>query len=483
MMDNAVEARDQKRTIDPILNLPVNSLATSLCFVCPAKINAPATKIEPDIETSGNTSYPDEKSAYFCEDDDSESDSDSDDNELLFRSSSISITKTDSNTSIRGGRHLHRVLNDRFLASCHQDGEALLWDLNRQKNVARIAAPRGGSGLCVRRTDDPSQIMVQTRDPKGIVSLHSIERCRPIVGSHGIGSDSDTTSNHVRQYETHSQTFCRAAPCYGNKHLLALPSDDESTVTVVDNRSNSSVATYSVPGHGMLTSLGLAVTDHERGYASHNPILACGMENGTAVFFDITSGSAKPVASESSFSLGKDPILTLDLLPSFSRSIVATHENCPPSFPITSSSNALLVAAGMAGDAEEVSELSEDEAGRAVLFKAFCRGDSTSSPAWTFKQRKRFSTCRVDRDGFNGKPGVSSCKFRPGDGRLLAIGGWDRRIRLFERSTGKPMAILKGNVGSVADLDWAPDSMKSGLLASACRGEKSISIWQCYAKR
>eukprot|EP00536_Pseudo-nitzschia_multiseries_P010898 jgi/Psemu1/307725/fgenesh1_kg.350_\ len=201
------------------------------------------------------------------------------------------------------------------------------------------------------------------------------------------------------------------------------------------------------------------------------------MESGTAVFFDLTNGSTTTPISEASFALGKDPLLTLDLIPSGSETSASLSS--PRNENI---SNSLLVAAGMAGDAEEVSQLRKDQAGRAVLFKAmYCYEDETGNPTWNFKQRARLSTCRVDRESFNGKPGVSVCRFRP-DGRLLAIGGWDRRIRLFERSTGKPMAILKGNAGSVADVDWAPDSMTSGLLASASREEKLISIWQCYAK-
>jgi len=43
------------------------------------------------------------------------------------------------------------------------------------------------------------------------------------------------------------------------------------------------------------------------------------------------------------------------------------------------------------------------------------------------------------------------------------------------------MAILKGNKGSIVDLDWSPDAITSGLLASAMENDKSISIWQCFA--
>jgi len=464
-MDNAVEPR----TIDPILNLPVQSSVTSLCFLSPTQ---PHDRSKKRIEaaTKGHSKKPDNRHENDTDDSSESDDDDEDDDEIVFRSSAFSVQKSNS-VYCQGG--LHHVLRNRFLASCHSDGEALLWDLNNQKRVATISSNRGGSGFCVRRIDDPGQMMFQSRDPKGMVSLHSIERCP--AGEQG--SNTRCIATIIREYETYSQTFCQAAPCYGNKNLMALPTSDESAVTVVDWRSNSNVAKYSIDGHGMVTSLAFTVAPDKTGQGVGKPILACGMESGTAVFFDVTNGSTRPL-SVSAFSLGKDPLLTLDAIPSST----ATPETVSD-LPTGNRSNAVLVAGGMAGDAEDVSQLRKDQAGRTVLFKAVCCNENDDkSPDWSFKQRARLSTCRVDRESFNGKPGVSVCRFRPHDGRLLAIGGWDRRIRLFERSKGKPMAILKGTAGSVADLDWAADSMESGLLASASRDEKLISIWQCYAK-
>jgi len=226
------------------------------------------------------------------------------------------------------------------------------------------------------------------------------------------------------------------------------------------------VAEYCIENHGMVTSLALSATDNCAGNDNGRPILACGMESGTTVLFDITNGSTKSL-HEASFSIGKDPILALDLLPSCATS---------------PSGASMLVAAGMAGDAQDVSQLSEDERGRAVLFQTDYGRDDDNASAWSFQQRARLSTCRVDSQSYNGKPGVSVCRFRPGDGRLLAIGGWDKRIRLFEQSKGKLVALLKGSTGSIADVDWAPDSTSSGLLASADKDNKLITLWQCFEK-
>ena len=470
------------RTIDPILQLPCHSQVTSISFV--SQRNSFRSSAHPDrLERLHSNSVDNAKekadgpenhsqSSDDNDDNDNIDDDDDDDDDIIgFRSSNIRLGGPSSVSSYEYSR---RLLADRFLASCHINGEALLWDLKNQRPVATISPPRGGSGVCVRRTDDPSLIMFQTRDPKGTVSLHPIERCHteapncsPFVSS-TPSVHTQSSSNHY--YETYSRTFCRAAPCLGNHHLLALPNVDHSTVTIVDNRTDATVAKHKIENHGMVTSLALTLSDSHSDHCNGRPILACGMESGTIFFFDSTYGSTKPF-HKSSFSIGKDPVLTLDAIPSSSVKSADGKKY----------SASLLVAAGMAGDAQDVSELSVDEAGRAVIFKSFCTDKDNDDSQWHFKQRARLSTCRVDRESYGGKPGVSICRFRPQGGRLLAVGSWDRRIRLFERSKGNMMAVLKGGTGSIVDLDWAPDSASSGLLASVDKDDKLIRLWQCFA--
>ena len=45
------------------------------------------------------------------------------------------------------------------------------------------------------------------------------------------------------------------------------------------------------------------------------------------------------------------------------------------------------------------------------------------------------------------------------------------------------VALLKGSEGSIVDLDWAPDALTSGLIASTCKDEKSITLWRCFANQ
>ena len=407
----------KSQPIDPILNLPVQSPATSVCFISPkhpsnsSVLHYLPEKLQSEAlshETGSIEDDPHNRNQKDCSEGFSDSDDDDDDEddyEIEFRSSTIRVGVPEPG-SVQ--KHSNRWLSDRFLASCHSNGDALIWDLKNQKQVATISSPRGGSGICVRRTDDPSQVMFQTRDPKGIVSLHSIERC----DTRGKYNSEPPKSAITNRYETFSKTFCRAAPCHGNKYLLALPNIDHSTVTVVDGRTDATVATYKINNHGMVTSLAFSITGNYIEHGNGSPILACGMESGTTVFFDIAGGS-KESFQESSFSIGKEPILALDILPS------SAPKYLDSSSPVERYTDALLVGAGMAGDTEDVADMSKDEAGRAVIFKTlYCR-DNNNNRAWNFKQRARLSTCRVDRETYGGKPGISVCRYRPEDGRLL----------------------------------------------------------------
>jgi len=416
---------DRSRVLDPFLNLSLPSPATSLCFV----------------EGRNNP-----RSSNESEYDDSDSDSSED---LAFRSSSL--IKTTSSAFKQQQRQ--NLLKDRLLVSCHQNGEARIWDCFLQKTVSVILSDRVGAGMAVKRLDDPTLIMYQTRDANGTVSIHSIER---------FGS----TSSVVRQYETYSATFCHATPCRGNVHLIALPTRQETVINVMDDRDRVPIfATTTSPmsNHGMVTSIAMSDTE------SNRPVLVCGMESGSVIFHDFSSG--RSVKGE--YNLTKDPILALDLVPSSMKSHMGGQSHPSPS---------VVAAVGMAGDSIEVAELPVQEQGRVALLRAEMKDDGIEVPQWTIRTRARLSTCRVDNDDSSGKPGVSICRFRPDDGRLFAVGGWDNRVRLFERSNGTPLAILRGHVGSVNAMDWARDAVDSGLLATAGGEDATISFWQCYGQ-
>ena len=429
-MSKNINERD-RRLLDPFLNLALPSPAVSLAFLG----SNGGGKFHTDDDGSNN---------------DKDSDSDSSE-ELTFRSSLIS--RQTSKAKTRNQITRQKLMRNRHMISSHKNGDALLWDCGRQTKIATITGK--GAGMAVKRIEgDQTLFLYQTRDPSGTVAIHSLDR---VGASHELSV--------VRTYETYSATFCQAAPCRGSSHLLALPSRQESTAMVVDDRDPQPIfATSPISNAGMVTSLAMSMTNSER------PILACGMESGSVIFHDFASGRS---VTRGECHLTRDPILALDLAPSESHGEKSTDPQ----------QDSVVAVAGMAGDIVEVAELPQDVQGRVALLKAtVTSSDDTDLSSWKIRTRARLSTCRVDEETSFGKPGVAICRFRPHDARIFAVGGWDNRVRLFDRSKGTPMGILRGHAGSVNALDWAPDAANSGLLATAGGEDSCISFWQCFGK-
>jgi len=138
-----------------------------------------------------------------------------------------------------------------------------------------------------------------------------------------------------------------------------------------------------------------------------------------------------------------------------------------------------VAVGGCAGDADELSELPEQEQGTISTIKVKLADDSSAdaSKSSTMKAtiRSKTHTCSISSGG---KVGVSVCRFRP-DGRMYAVGGWDHRLRLFGRTSSKPLAILRGHEASVTAVDWADNAALSGLLATGA-GDGRICVWRAF---
>eukprot|EP00617_Octactis_speculum_P005114 CAMPEP_0185794236 /NCGR_PEP_ID=MMETSP1174-20130828/159906_1 /TAXON_ID=35687 /ORGANISM="Dictyocha speculum, Strain CCMP1381" /LENGTH=181 /DNA_ID=CAMNT_0028489449 /DNA_START=718 /DNA_END=1263 /DNA_ORIENTATION=- len=73
------------------------------------------------------------------------------------------------------------------------------------------------------------------------------------------------------------------------------------------------------------------------------------------------------------------------------------------------------------------------------------------------------------------KPGAQAISLRH-DQRIVAVAGWDRRVRLFAWGTMRPLAILKHHTDGVTALSWSCDGR---TLASASK-DGNLGLWNLH---
>ncbi|XP_003385188.1 PREDICTED: guanine nucleotide-binding protein subunit beta-like protein 1 [Amphimedon queenslandica] len=76
--------------------------------------------------------------------------------------------------------------------------------------------------------------------------------------------------------------------------------------------------------------------------------------------------------------------------------------------------------------------------------------------------------------------GVASVAIR-GDGRIMASGGWDYRIRVFGCKKGKPLAVLDYHSGTMQSIAFTSSSLAhySNLMISGSK-DRRVSLWKLY---
>jgi WD domain, G-beta repeat len=639
------QREQQQRTLQPIARLKATSGVSSLCFVSnntlPPKRNSnnkkhasSVNKVDADADETKGRSSSSSDDHDTDDDDESSSSSVSDSDEgVQFQCRSI-IHKNNQNNrkhnmiGMDNNNALHNAVVGGLdtaatflLATCHNNGPAKLWDLRHQTILYEFGSSgrRTGPGLALRRisasssgsligpTEDEysssthissSQVLYQTRDEKGTVSLHDLVTAGYHSGSSRGGNATTATgaAAPLVTMETHSQTFCAASPCVGDQNLVALPSHDAAFATIrdwrmaptgrpaayihgagdggqtstIENDDATTTTTTKKKQHGMLTSLAMLRGGiNEQGGASissssssSRPILACGMEDGNVFFHDLAmrgaaidnsiksssisssssnvfhhhrassqfgqedhvdgSGSStipRPpavaanyhlLATSSVISLSPscsrtksapvsgiscaDPILTLDL----AQSALGSHRDN------SATTTSFVAVAGLAGHAADLGDVPLEEQGRIAIIK----GSSSSSSSLSQHDESRKMALRLRaRVGPNyyqndtssnvdkhhsatgpGFAGISVCRWRP-DGRIFAAGGWDKRVRIYDRATSNNssstnktttmLAVLKGHEASVTAVDWAPDAKSSGLLATGAT-DGSVCVWSSF---
>jgi len=459
------------------------------------------------------------------------SDSDSDDDASFlqdFQCRSRVFRKKDSASSssllIDQATALELGSTNTLLASSHANGEAWLWDMNRRSITCPLVSPtderKEGPGVTICRLGNHrhhNTFLYQTRDIDGTVTIHDV-------------NGSDSPCKIVSAFKSYSQTFCAATTSMSCQNIIAMPSAHESFVTLRDLRVNPMDAPIAVihgagvadrhdwRKEGMLMSLSLCNTDSDGDGdgSGGTKVLGCGMESGSIFFHDLTMmGRRAPLlkcttsddelcyeqSNFTSIKLGNDPILCLDSCSSCDYASNTKTKFGRERKDRNKKTNSIVTIAGIAGDAAELLALPTQERGTVAIVKttfSACREkkqpgahtdarntSSRENTAMKTRIRARVGTCKLSEDiSQGGKPGVGACHFRP-DGRVFAVGGWDKRVRIYSRTTANLLAVLNGpNDDAVTCLDWLTEEeelVESGVLVTGS-GDGKISLWRAFPK-
>ena len=529
-MATADESSSRRRPMDPLFTLhagPGHGVVGNVLFGSTEGKDGEKVGVSSAVSSvcfiRDPYSYDDAMRSESSESDDS---SDEDDEPLRFRCSQMLLgkeaeaaAKENAATSAGTSAAAAVCLRGSLMASSHANGCALIWDLGTRRVVSQFAdGGSRGPGLAMRRMGDGC---VHNDNSQSRVGCHRF--FYHSRGKEGLVSVHDTQPNGsidtLVHYKTRCRTFCAASSCSSGgsegRHLLALPTRDECTAAVVDIRVDpTSQPVFVIHGaalagaasgaseewrkHGMLTSLSLCGTSSNSetiDWSSSGPILACGMESGSVFFHDLAMPGRAMMDSQPEFdgkiaqrhrptmgwdddnsftyltpphcsvSLGRDPVLALDI----AASSVSQEED---------SRGAVIAVGGCAGDQDDLAAKPLEEQKTVGVIKAtFDRSQHDS--ALKARIRSRIQTCSIGENTARGKPGVGTCRFRP-DGRMFAVGGWDKRLRVFSRAAGAaPLALMRAHIDSVTAIDWAPDCATSGILATGSE-DGQIAIWRAF---
>jgi len=453
---------------------------TSICFLTHTQdqFNSTQEECHHTIRAQHHSQTSDDSSSDI--DDSSASSSDSD-SSLQFKSKRIGAVRDLENLKLHSSTiNAQSTLSfdNTFLASTHANGKAYIWDLSKRR-VIKTLEDEEGPGLALGRlcTAANGILFHQRRNAAGSISMF------------------DNEYNLVQRIECRSQTFCKATGCSDDeRNLLLTPSEHPSFAQLFDLRTGGGRSIGVIHGakldqldsskwntEGMLMSLKLCEWNSANQY-----FVGCGMESGKVFFHDLRMLSGNRKANEMwqfdtkrdvidsiscAVSLGKDPVLSLDMCQSLDEGGGAAYKH--------DNQRSFVAISGVAADAMELLAAPEKDRSTVAVMKVTCVKDEESI-RMKARVRAKVGTCMISNDiSRDGKPGVGICKFRP-DRKVFAVGGWDKRIRIFSRTSAKLLAVLKGpNEGSISSLDWI---YKNGeYVLGAASGDGKISLWRNHS--
>lgn len=236
-------------------------------------------------------------------------------------------------------------------------------------------------------------------------------------GTVAVWTFSDTQWKQSGTIVTNSKGFCQCSLPGAASALIATPSKPDWKITLWDFESQKAIRSTLEPKERLGMAMCIKLS------MDCNSILAA-YESGSVVQYDMRSGGAP----SSTVTLYTEPIMCMDF--------DEVHR----------------VNRGICGSVSKELCVFERNDGQLV-------------------QKHRLT---VTNDGF------SSVQIRT-DGKIVASGGWDGRIRVFSWKNMKPLAVLDVHKESVQTLKFSDRELcKAGLLLAAGSTDRTISLWSLY---
>ena len=322
-----------------------------------------------------------------------------------------------------------------MLLTAAADGELRIWSLRTRRPVARAAAHEHGAVLCVHGLPD-GRVLSHGRD--GFIRLWD--------SANGLSAP-------LLQLPVESTAFCPCAVAPGpaaasapdeaqTAPLVATASADSQSALLWDLRQRTPARRLAPPTSAAYGRVGMCM--HLR-FAGAGTLLA-GWEDGSLCAYDLRSAnSGSETAPACSRKLHSEPVLAID---------------------VDAACRAVVTGGA-------------DRAVRVVALRAADAGEGAAS-ASAFGADVAELPIPVTNEA-SGAGGIASIRVRP-DGKILASGGWDRRVRLWQWGGGKrgakhkPLAVLREHTGTVHAVDF---SACSRWLASASE-DKTVALWGLY---
>ncbi|KAK4486896.1 hypothetical protein RD792_006205 [Penstemon davidsonii] len=314
-----------------------------------------------------------------------------------------------------------------ILFSGSTDGELRIWDTIQHRTISSSWVHSAAHGIVsVVAADGENRVISQGRD--GTIKYWDI-------GENGLSGTPLTT------IKTNSYHFCKLSILNNpnakvektelessvnveGSNYVAVAGEDLSVVEIWDINSaqklvklphNSQGYSSSTKARGMCMAVQAFLPSESQGYVN----VISGYEDGSMVWWDLRN----PSSPLTGVKFHSEPVLSLDI-----------DNSC---------------GGGVSGSADD----------KIIMF---ILDPSTGS-------------CIVKKEIILERPGVAGASIRP-DGKIVATGGWDHRVRIYDYRKGSSLAILKYHSKMCNAVSF---SSSSKMMASSSE-DTTVALWELY---